>query len=47
VAAIAYGGARRVVDVTSPGGTQRVEWLDDELYLTGWAEVIGLVEYLL
>jgi diaminopimelate epimerase len=47
VAAIAYGGAQRTVDVTSPGGTQRVEWLDDGLYLTGWAEVIGLVEYLL
>jgi diaminopimelate epimerase len=40
VAAIAYGGARRDLSVVSPGGTQRVEWLDDGLYLTGWAEVL-------
>jgi diaminopimelate epimerase len=40
VAAIAYGGAGRQVDVESPGGVQRVEWLDDGLYLTGWAEVL-------
>ena len=39
VASIAYGGANRDVQVTSPGGTQRVEWLDDGIYLTGWAEV--------
>lgn len=39
VAAAAFGGAGRDVEVTSPGGTQRVEWLDDGLYLTGWAEV--------
>ena len=40
VAAIAHGGAARDVDVTSPGGTQRVEWRDDGVYLTGWAEVV-------
>lgn len=40
VAAIAYGGAARDVQVVSPGGTQRVEWRDDGLYLTGWAEVL-------
>jgi diaminopimelate epimerase len=40
VAAIAYGGADRQVDIASPGGVQRVEWLDDGLYLTGWAEVL-------
>jgi diaminopimelate epimerase len=40
VAAIAHGGAARDLDVTSPGGTQRVEWLDDGIYLTGWAEVV-------
>ncbi len=46
VAAIAYGGARRDVHVVAPGGTQRVEWLDDGLFLTGWAEVIGEVRWM-
>jgi diaminopimelate epimerase len=40
VAAIAYGGAAHDVQVVSPGGTQRVEWREDGLYLTGWAEVL-------
>lgn len=40
VAAIQYGGARRDVEIDSPGGAQRVEWRDDGLYLTGWAEVL-------
>jgi diaminopimelate epimerase len=40
VAAAAHGGASREVDVTSPGGTQHVEWLDDNLYLTGWATLV-------
>jgi diaminopimelate epimerase len=40
VAAIAFGGAARDVRVQSPGGTQRVEWTDSGLYLTGWAEVL-------
>ena len=40
VAAMTYGGAGRDVTVASPGGTQRVEWRDDGLYLTGWAEVV-------
>ena len=40
VAAAAHGGAARSVDVLAPGGTQRVEWLDDGVYLTGWAEVV-------
>ncbi len=40
VAAIAYGGAARDVQVVAPGGAQRVEWRDDGLYLTGWAEVL-------
>jgi len=40
VAAMSYGGANRDVTVASPGGTQRVEWLDDGLHLTGWAEVV-------
>ena len=41
VAAIAFAGAARDVQVASPGGTQRVEWTDDGLFLTGWAEVIA------
>ena len=40
VAAAAYGGASRDALVTSPGGAQRVEWRDDSVYLTGWAEVV-------
>jgi diaminopimelate epimerase len=40
VAAIAYGGAARDVQVLSPGGAQRVEWTDAGLFLTGWAEVL-------
>ena len=40
VAAMSFGGAERDVQVTSPGGTQRVEWTDRGLFLTGWAEVI-------
>jgi len=40
VVAAAHGGAARVVDVVAPGGTQRVEWTGDEVYLTGWAEIV-------
>ena len=40
VAAMSYGFAERDVQVTSPGGTQRVEWTDRGLFLTGWAEVV-------
>jgi diaminopimelate epimerase len=40
VAAAAHGGAARSLDVVAPGGTQRVEWLDDGIYLTGWAEIL-------
>jgi len=40
VAAIAHGGAARDVQITSPGGTQRVEWTDEGLFLTGWAELV-------
>jgi diaminopimelate epimerase len=40
VAAAAYGGASRDVEVISPGGSQRVEWHDDGLYLTGWARLV-------
>jgi diaminopimelate epimerase len=40
VAAMAYGGAQRDVQVIAPGGAQRVEWRDQGLFLTGWAEVL-------
>jgi diaminopimelate epimerase len=40
IAAIAHGGADRDVQVIAPGGTQRVEWRDDGIYLTGWAEIV-------
>ena len=46
VAAAAHGGASRSVDVIAPGGNQRVEWLDDGVYLTGWAEVVFKGEWL-
>jgi diaminopimelate epimerase len=40
VAAAAHGGARRELDVVAPGGTQRVEWTNDGVFLTGWAHVV-------
>lgn len=40
VAAAAFGGAARAAEVIAPGGPQRVEWLEDSVYLTGWAEVV-------
>jgi diaminopimelate epimerase len=45
VAAAAYGGAGRAVDVIAPGGTQRVEWTPSEVWLTGWAEVIATIDW--
>lgn len=46
VAAAAFGGAAREADVTAPGGSQRVEWRDEGVYLTGWAEVLFEGEWL-
>lgn len=40
ISAITHGGAARDVQVIAPGGAQRVEWRDDGIYLTGWAEVV-------
>jgi diaminopimelate epimerase len=40
VAAAAYGGAARDAEVIAPGGSQRVEWREDAVYLTGWAEIL-------
>jgi len=45
VASAMYGGAARTSDVVSPGGTQRVEWSDDGILLTGWAELTGAVHW--
>jgi diaminopimelate epimerase len=46
VAAAAHGGAAKALDVVAPGGTQRVEWRDDGVYLTGWAELVFEGEYI-
>jgi diaminopimelate epimerase len=46
VAAAAHGGAARTLDVIAPGGSQTVEWLDDGVYLTGWAEIVVDGEWL-
>jgi diaminopimelate epimerase len=40
VAAAVYGGASRDVEVISPGGSQRVEWLEEGVFLTGWARLV-------
>jgi len=46
IAAAAFGGAARNAQVIAPGGAQRVEWRDDSVYLTGWAEVLFDGEWL-
>ena len=46
VAAASFGGAARDAEVIAPGGAQRVEWTADNVYLTGWAEVICEGEWL-
>lgn len=40
VAAATVGGASRDVEVVAPGGTQRVEWRPEGLFLTGEAQVV-------
>jgi diaminopimelate epimerase len=40
VAAAAHGGADRELDVVAPGGTQRVEWTAEGVFLTGLAHVV-------
>jgi len=40
VAAAAFGGASRALDVESPGGVQRVVWTEEAIRLTGWAEIV-------
>jgi diaminopimelate epimerase len=46
VAAATCGGAVRDATVVAPGGSQRVEWRGDGVYLTGWAEVVCEGEWL-
>jgi diaminopimelate epimerase len=46
IAAAAFGGAARDATVVAPGGQQRVEWRDEAVYLTGWAEVLFDGEWL-
>jgi len=46
VAAAAHGGASREMDVIAPGGTQRVEWRDEGIFLTGWAELLFDAQWL-
>ncbi|PWT84041.1 MAG: diaminopimelate epimerase [Blastocatellia bacterium] len=46
VAAASFGGALRRAEIVAPGGVQYVEWLDDNVYLTGWAEVVCRGEWL-
>ena len=41
VAASRFGGAARSAEVVSPGGAQHVEWLEDEIQLTGWADIVA------
>ncbi|MBA2258626.1 MAG: diaminopimelate epimerase [Acidobacteria bacterium] len=45
VAAIAFGGAARSLDVVSPGGVQHVEWRDEGLFLTGSAQVLAVCSW--
>jgi diaminopimelate epimerase len=45
VAAAAFGGALRTLTVEAPGGAQHVEWTADGIWLTGWAEVLGEIEW--
>ena len=40
IAASAHAGAGRDIEVIAPGGSQRVEWREEGVFLTGWAEVV-------
>ena len=46
VAAAAHGGAAREIDVIAPGGTQRVAWREEGVFLTGWAQIVFEGEWL-
>lgn len=45
IAAAFAGGADRSVDVVSPGGTQRVEWTETNVWLTGWARLVARADW--
>lgn len=45
VAAASFGHASRDVEVVAPGGTQRVEWALEGIYLTGSATIIAEIDY--
>jgi diaminopimelate epimerase len=45
VAAASFGGANRHVVVEAPGGAQEVDWTDEGLWLTGWAEVVAGIDW--
>jgi diaminopimelate epimerase len=45
VAAAAFGGASRRVEVASPGGSQQVDWTDRDIVLTGDAHMVGTFEW--
>ena len=47
VAAARYGSAARSVTVVSPGGGQEVEWSDEGVFLTGWADIVARGQWLL
>ena len=41
VAAARFGGAARRAEVVSPGGAQHVDWTEEEIRLTGWADIVA------
>ena len=45
VAAASFGGANRSVVVEAPGGPQEVDWKEDGLWLTGWAEIVAGIDW--
>lgn len=45
VAAVHLGHAAFPVEVEAPGGTQRVELADGQVWLTGWAEVTAVATW--
>jgi hypothetical protein len=34
------------VEIVAPGGAQQVDWTDEAVWLTGWAELIGTVQWI-
>jgi len=46
VAAMAFGGCSRDLNVVAPGGAQRVAWTDAGIELTGWADVVWTGQWL-